>query len=251
MALGAEELTSPATIKAAVAEFVATALFIFVGVGSIVGTLLSGSTAESVALAHGLAIALLVAGIGPISGGHINPAVTFAAVITNRITVTRGAMYIVAQLLGAVVGAFLLRALIADGVLNEIGGAGGHQLADQTIPEINDKIIQGPVIGMLLEATLTFVLVWTVFATAIHPKNSTVIAPLAIGFAILVIHLVAIPLTGAGVNPARTFGPAVAFNEWGDHWVYWVGPLLGGSVAGLLYYFLYIMEEERAPAAAA
>jgi glycerol uptake facilitator-like aquaporin len=87
-----------------------------------------------IALAHGLTIALLVAGIGPISGGHINPAVTFATVITNRISITRGAMYIVAQLLGAVVGALLLKAFIDDSLLKQIPGAGGHSLNTDAVP---------------------------------------------------------------------------------------------------------------------
>lgn len=91
-------------------------------------------------------------------------------------------------------------------------------------------------------------LVWTVFATAVSPKGNAVIAPIAIGFSILVIHLVAIPLTGAGVNPARTFGPMLVFNRWDDWWIYYAGPLLGGGIAGLLYYFLYLREDEKAAA---
>jgi aquaporin TIP len=243
--MGTEELTSPVVIKAAVAEFIATMFFVFIGVGSIAAFLLTGGGGGIViiAVAHGLAIALLVTGIGPISGGHINPAVTFAAMITNRITVTRAGMYIVAQLAGAVVGALLLKLLIASVVLDEIPGAGGHALAEDVVPNA--------VAGMGIEALLTGLLVWTVFASAVSSKGNIVIAPLAIGFAVLVIHLVAVPLTGAGVNPARTFGPALVFGEWDDFWIYYVGPILGAAVASLLYYFLYIMEEEQAPAPAA
>lgn len=242
--LGTEELRSTETIKAAAAEFIATMFFVFVGVGSIAAFIITagGGGIPLIAFAHGLAIALLVAAIGPISGGHINPAVTFAALITNRITVTRAGMYVVAQLLGAVLGALLLKAFISDTVLDQIPGAGGHIIDDQAVPS--------ELAAMGIEALLTGLLVWTVFATAIYRRGNIVIAPLAIGFAILVIHLVAVPLTGAGVNPARTFGPALVFDRWGDHWVYWIGPLLGGAIAGLLYYFLYMMEDERAAAGA-
>ena len=236
MELGVEELTSPATLKATFAEFVATALFVFVGVGSIVAFGVTGSL--DVAFAHGFAIALLVAGIGAISGGHINPAVTFATVITGRITPTRGAMYVVAQLAGAVVGMLLLRAFLIDEIVDATG-AGGHA--------INDAVVPSSLAAVGLEAVGTFVLVWTVFAVAIAPRGgSGIIAPLFIGLAILVAHIVLIPLTGSGINPARTFGPALINNAWTDHWVYWVGPLIGAAAAAITYYVLFLMPEEQA-----
>ncbi|HEY7269118.1 MAG TPA: MIP family channel protein [Dehalococcoidia bacterium] len=240
--MGTSELRSPEAIKATVAEFIATMFFVFIGVGSIASFIATagGGGILMIAVAHGLAIGLLVAAIGPISGGHINPAVTIATVITNRISVTRGGMYIVAQLLGAVLGALLLKLWLDSQVLDQIPGAGGHQLDHNTV--------KSQLAGMGIEAFLTGLLVWTVFATAIDSRGNAIIAPLAIGFAILVIHLVAIPLTGAGVNPARTFGPQVVFNRWHDWWIYYVGPILGGSIAGLLYYYLYMMEGEKAAA---
>ncbi len=261
MELGLEEFSSPIAIKAAIAEFIATAIFVFVGVGSIAAFILSfgGGGVIGIALAHGFAIALLAASIGPISGGAINPAVTFALVITNRITISRGAMYVVAQLLGAVLGAFLLKALLSNELLDLIPGAGGHSLAKAVVPDLPGNVKPvSELTGMGVEAVLTFVLVWTVFATAVSPKGNPAIAPLYIGIAITVIHLVAVPITGAGVNPARTFGPAVAgvggagdTGVWDDHWVYWVGPLIGAAVAGLLFYVLYLMEDENAATAAA
>jgi aquaporin TIP len=163
-------------------------------------------------------------------------------VITNRITVTRGLMYWVAQLLGALLGAALLQVFIVDDVLNGVPGIGGHG--------VNDEVVSSNLAALGIEALLTGLLVFTVFGAAVYPKGNTVIAPLAIGFAILVIHLVAIPMTGSGVNPARSFGPMVVFNRWDDFWIYFVGPLLGGGAAGLLYYFLYMMEDERAAAGA-
>jgi aquaporin TIP len=243
--LGASELTSPDAIRASIAEFIATMFFVFAAVGSIVSFIATagGGGIVLIAFANGLAFALLVASIGPISGGHINPAITFATVVTNRITVTRGLMYVAAQLLGAVLGALLLRLFIDDALLKQIPGAGGNALDRSTVPS--------QLAGVGIEAFLTGLLVWTVFSTAIYRQGNIIIAPLAIGFSILVINLVAIPLTGAGVNPARTFGPALVFNRWDDWWIYYVGPVLGGSIAALLYYFLYLMEEEAAEASAA
>jgi aquaporin TIP len=251
MEVGTAELTSPEAIKATIAELIATMFFVFVGVGSIASYIATagGGGILLIAFAHGLTIALLVAGIGPISGGHINPAVTFATVITGRVTVTRGAMYVAAQLVGAVLGALLLKLLIKDSLLDQIPGAGGHAI----VPD--SEAVSSQLAGMGIEAVLTGLLVWTVFATDIYPKGNAIVAPLAIGFAILVIHLVAIPMTGAGVNPARTFGPAVVgvggagdTTTWSNWWIYYAGPLLGGGVAALLYYVLYLMDADAEPA---
>jgi glycerol uptake facilitator-like aquaporin len=98
--------------------------------------------------------------------------------------------------------------------------------------------------GVIVEAILTFVLVFTVFATATDPPGLGNLAPIAIGFAILIDHFVGVPLTGASMNPARSFGPALVAGEWDDHWAYWVGPLIGGSVAALVYTFVYLNREE-------
>jgi MIP family channel proteins len=245
--LGQEELSSPDALKATFAEGIATLLFVFVGVGSIMAfgasflALADASAFLGIAFAHGLTIALLVTAIGRISGGHINPAVTFGAVVTGKVSVTRGGMYIVAQLIGAVIGAALIKIFIV-GELVDAMGLGAHA--------INDEVVRSAMAGLGIEAVLTFVLVWTVFATAGDPRGNQVIAPLAIGFAVLVIHLAAVPLTGAGVNPARSFGPALVQGEWTDHWIYWIGPLLGGTIAALTYHFVYLTETEE-PARAA
>jgi MIP family channel proteins len=249
--MGMEELRSPETLKAAFAEFLATALFIFFGVGSIVALLATapdlGGGIVIVALSFGLAIALLAAGAGPISGGHINPAVTFAMVITNRISVARGVIYVVAQLLGACLGALLLRAFVTEAILSQIGGAGGNV--------VNEELVLSNVAALGIEATTTFLLVWTIFATAVSPRGAGNLAPVFIGFAVLILHLVSIPLTGAGANPARSFGPALLLpgvddgvvGRFEDHWIYWIGPLIGAALAALLYWFLYLQDEE-APA---
>lgn len=254
-ALGMEELTAPATLKASFAELLATALFVFVGVGSVIiagayGTedaIGAGPGGIAVAITHGLAIVVLVFAIGGISGGHINPAVSFAMVITGRITIARGVMYVIAQLIGATVGALLLRLFIKDPIIEVVPGAGGHA--------VNTGILTN--LGAVgIEAMLTFALVWVIFATAVNPRGLGSLAALAIGFTVLLDHFVGIPLTGASMNPARSFGPALGLpgaNEglpgrWDDQWVYWVGPLIGAAVAAISYYVLYLSDEEQAAA---
>jgi aquaporin TIP len=227
----------PATWRAVIAELIATLLFVFVGAGSVV--VITGVIGVSprddaaaltgIALAHGLAIALLVAGTARISGGHINPAVTFGAVITGRLKLTTGVLYVAAQLTGAVIGALLLEAAVVGDVE---GSLGAHSL--------NLGALDGEGGGVLVEAVLTFVLVFTVFATAIDPRGMANVAPVAIGLAVLVDHLVGVPLTGASMNPARSFGPALVADVWDDHWVYWVGPLAGGGIAALAYYLTFM-----------
>ena len=221
---------------ASFAEFIATLLFVFVGAGAVVatGSLTDGgldpARLVAIALAHGLAITLLVYATANLSGGHINPAVSFAAALTGKISPTKASMYIVAQLGGAVVGALLLKISIP-----EEGNLGAHVLG----PDVTVGM------GILIEIVITFVLVFTVFTTAIDPKGMGRLAPLAIGLAVLVGHIVAVTFTGASMNPARSLGPAVVAGVWSDHWVYWVGPMVGGVLASLIYQVFFV---SRAPA---
>jgi len=219
------EFTSREAWRSTLAEFVATLLFVFLGAGSVVvsGGLPNGDLDAArlgiIALAHGLAIALLVYATANISGGHINPAVTFAAWLTKKISTARGLMFIAAQLSGAVVGALFLLATIPDAADTNLGS---HALG----PDVSVSM------GLLMEIIVTFALVFVIFATAVDPGGMGNLAPLD--------HLVAVPITGASMNPARSFGPALVAGEWSDHWIYWVAPLLGGAGAGLVYQFLFI-----------
>jgi len=227
----------PKIWRSVLAELIATLLFVFVGAGSVVvlGGVNDTGGLVAVALTHGLAIALLVAATAKISGGHINPAVTFGAVITGRMKLSTGVLYFGGQIAGAVIGALLLEAAIVG---QYEGNLGAHSL--------NLELLDGQGAAVLVEAVLTFVLVFTVFATAMDPRGLAGVAPIAIGFAILVDHLVGVPMTGASMNPARSFGPALVADAWDDHWVYWVGPLIGGGLAALVYYFTFMwgIEEE-------
>ena len=215
------------------AEFIATLLFVFLGAGTVVitgkltGGELTAARLVTIALAHGLAISLLVFATAHISGGHLNPAVTFAAMLTKKIGAAKGLMFLVAQLIGAASGALLLLGTIPDAADTTLGA---HALG----PGVSIGM------GLSMEIVVTFALVFVVFATAVDSGGMGNLAPIAIGLIVLVDHLVAVPITGASMNPARSFGPSLVAGEWVDHWIYWVGPLLGGAIAGLLYQFAFI-----------
>ena len=213
-------------LRRGVAEFVGTFALIFVGVGSIVFVQSSGLI--GVAFAHGLTIAIMASAVGHISGGHFNPAVTLAFVVTRRIVPPLAAVYWLAQLAGGVLGALALRGLFP-----------GEANLDQGVPVVNETISVGA--GLGLEALLTFFLVWVIFATAVDPGGAfKSIAGLAIGLTITIDILAAGPLTGAAMNPARALGPELVQNVWGDFWIYLVGPALGAAVAALAYDWLYL-----------
>lgn len=224
------------TWRAALAEFFATLLFVFLGAGTVVvtgGLLKEGLTSArlvAIALAHGLAITLLVAATAKLSGGHINPAVTFGALLTGKINLSKAVAYVVAQLLGATVGAFLLKGAIPAAAQGSLGAHG-----------LGAGVSAGA--GLLAEVVLTFALVFVVFATTMDPKGLGHLAPAAIGLTVLVDHLMGVPVTGASMNPARSFGPALAAGVWDNHGIYWIGPLIGGGLAALVYEFLFLRRE--------
>ncbi|PNS94524.1 hypothetical protein POPTR_018G152100v4 [Populus trichocarpa] len=232
----ADEATRPDAMRAALAELVSTFIFVFAGEGSILaldklykGTGPPASGLLVVALAHALALFSAVASSINISGGHVNPAVTFGSLVGGRISVIRAVSYWVAQLLGSIFAALLLR-LVTNGMIP----AGFH---------VQSEV--GEVHGLLLEMALTFGLVYTVYATAIDPKRGSlgIIAPLAIGFVVGANILVGGPFDGASMNPARAFGPALVGWRWRNHWIYWVGPFLGGGLAALIYEYIVISAE--------
>ncbi|MCS7206619.1 MAG: aquaporin [Dehalococcoidia bacterium] len=223
------------TWRAALAEGIATLLFVFLGAGSAVvsGMFLAAPEAPfppariiAIALSHGLGIALLAWATGHISGGFLNPAITIAAALTRRLGAGRALAYIVAQLGGAVLGAYLLKLVIPAPAQGSLGAT-----------TLGEGMSTGA--GLLAEAVFTFAIAFVVYATAMDGRGPKTLAPLAIGLTIVVDALVGVPLTGASMNPARTLGPAVAAGVWADHWVYWVGPLVGASLAALAYETLF------------
>lgn len=223
-----------------VAEFIGTFALIFIGAGSICADQFlragggSGMGLLGIAVAHGLALGIMVTAVGHISGGHINPAVTIGFWVTKRMTTFETLAYWAAQLAGGVAAAFLLTLLVPEETWRAVQ-LGTPALATD-FPVAN---------GIILEAVLTFLLVFVVFATAVDEKGAFAkIAGFAIGLTITMDILLGGPFTGAAMNPARAFGPALAANSWRHHGVYWVGPLLGGALAGALYSGLFLRKAE-------
>jgi aquaporin Z len=224
--------------RQAIAEFVATFALVFIGAGSVVMAANQQSDLVGVALAHGLVLAVMVSVIGHISGGHVNPAVTISAWVAGKIDSARAVLYIVAQLAGAIAGAGFLRWVMPEDVWR-VGQLGTPLLAG--------FLSTGQ--AVLLEAVLTFFLVFTVFGVAVDDRGAFgKIAGLPIGLVLTFDILVGGPLTGAAMNPARSFGPALVSGTWDDWWVYWIGPIGGGVIAGALYWFAFL--RTRAPVSA-
>ena len=216
------------------AEFLGTFALTFFGAGSIcVDRFLQSSGGVGIlgiALAHGLTIAIMVSALGHISGGHFNPAVTVGVWVTKRINTLDAFGYWVVQVAGAIAAAYLLRAVIPDDTWHAVA-LGTPELA-RDFPRLS---------AMVLEAATSFFLVLVVFATAVDERGVfRSIAGFGIGLTISLGILVAGPFTGAALNPARAFGPAVASGHWTSQGVYWVGPLAGGFIAGLLYDSLFL-----------
>jgi len=216
--------------KQCVAEFIGTFALIFVGVGAIhhMGALPGNAGLLGIAFAHGLTIAVMVSATGGISGGHLNPAVTFGLLVGGKISATRTAAYWFAQLAGASVAGFILLFLFngQEGVLAQAIVANGT-------PDLPAKGVTA-LQGIVVEAILTFFLVFVVYGTAVDGRGPK-IGGLAIGLTVTLDILFGGPFTGAAMNPARTFGPALASGHWNNQMIYWVGPLLGGGLAGLVY----------------
>jgi MIP family channel proteins len=212
--------------KAALAESIGTFTLIFIGAGSILADAMTGGKVgiTGIALAHGLAIATMVSAAGHLSGGHFNPAVTAGFLITGRQPVGHGIAYVIAQLIGASIAAFMLTAVFPEET---------RQAVHLGTPGLGRGVTAGT--GIVVEAVLTFLLVFVIFGVAVDPRGPGTVAGIIIGLVIAMDTLGGGALTGAAMNPARVFGPALFSNFWDNHYVYWVGPILGGAVAALIY----------------
>eukprot|EP00253_Pinus_taeda_P024902 PITA_24902 len=200
--------------RAAIAEFVATLLFLYVTLTTVVEN-------------------------KPKKGGHINPAVTFALFLARRVSLPRALLYIIAQCLGALCGTALVKSI--QGSFYASNGGGSNSVSSGYSKET----------ALLAEIIGTFVLVYTIFSAA-HPKHKArhshipVLAPLPIGLAVFLVSLATTPITGTGINPATSFGLAVIYGHqksWDDLWIFWVGPLIGAAVAAV--YHQYILRAGR------
>jgi MIP family channel proteins len=215
-------------LRLCASELIGTFVLVLIGVGAVNGAKADAQTGAdhlAIATAFGVAVAVMVAATGHISGAHINPAVTLSLLMAGKIKAADAAAYWASQLVGAVLAALALEALLGKGA----AAAGATTVAT------NLSLAQ----GVAIEAVLTFILVLVVFGTAVDMRAQKMPA-LFIGATVAADILVGGPFTGASMNPARSFGPALIGGEWDHHWVYWVGPLIGGALAGLLYTTLFL-----------
>lgn len=218
------------------AEFVGTFALIFIGAGSIMTAAQlagGGYSLIGIAAAHGFVLAVMISALGHVSGAHFNPAVSLGVLLAKGIKPVDFVAYVVTQLVAATVAALALTA-IYDAAVKDATGLG--------TPAIGDAYSVGQ--ALLVEGILTFFLVFTVMAVAVDSRGAfKIVAGLPIGFVVFFDILMGGPVTGAAMNPARWFGPALVSGNWSDAWVYIVGPLAGGAIAALIYVAVILKRE--------
>jgi aquaporin TIP len=224
-------------LKRGVAEFIGTFTLIFVGGGAAafvhVGT--------DAAIANGLAIGVMVTAMGHISGGLFNPAITLGFLVTRRISPKLAGFYWLVQFAGGAFGGLMLKLLLPTAV---------QHAANLGVPALGNGMGAGA--AVVLEAIMTFFLVWVVFGAAVDPGSAfKQVAGLAIGLTISIDVLVGGGLTGAAMNPARAFGPQLAGDHWANGWVWYVGPAAGAVIAAAVYELLYLKQPSTDVAAPA
>jgi MIP family channel proteins len=225
-----------------IAEFVGTLLLVFFITAAVTLYVAAPSQANPnpfidfsvIGLVHVFVLFALIQTLAVISGAHFNPAVTAVMTALRQIKPPDALIYVVAQLAGGVAGALLTRALLKD------EGEG----VDYGVTLVSDRLNGDILPGMVVEAIGTFFLVWVIVGVAVNPRATKEWAALAIGAALGMLVMVLAPLTGAGFNPARSFGPAIVSGEFGGAadflLVYVLAPVLGAVAAGFLYYSLFI-----------
>ena len=226
------------------AEFAGTFTFVFISAGAICADAYLLSTGQSglgllgIGVASGLAYGVMISGLAHISGGHFNPAISIGFWVTRRLSTVHAIAYSVAQLAGGVAAAYAVKLVLPDSTWTPKALA-------SIAPDLGGDFTRAH--GIALEAVLTFFLVLIVFATAVDKNGAaSKIAGFAAGLAITMGALFGGPFTGAAMNPARSFGPALATIHWQNHGVYWAGPLLGGVVAAFLYDRIFLRNQPPA-----
>uniref|UniRef100_A0A0B6Y9H0 Aquaporin n=1 Tax=Arion vulgaris TaxID=1028688 RepID=A0A0B6Y9H0_9EUPU len=218
-----EDLLSPNLWLALSAEFIGTLAITLFGCGS----WLTDTGVVQIALTFGLTVATVNWVFKHISGGHFNPAVTSAALFTRRVSIIRGVLFIIVQLAGAIAAAGILYRLTPSRPQRNLGA--NFLSVDTTSTQ-----------GFFIEFLITFVYVLAFYASGDEKRSDLQgSAPLIIGLAVVACHLFAVPYTSAGMNPARSFGPALITLTWRNHWVFWVGPVSGAVLAGLVYDYIF------------
>ncbi|XP_060576032.1 aquaporin AQPAe.a-like [Ruditapes philippinarum] len=212
--------------RAVLAEFVATVLFVFIGTMS---ASYGGYDYTRIAFTFGLMIAVCIQMFGHVSGGHMNPAVSLAMAVATKISPSRAIVYIKAQCAGGILGSLLLKWVLPSRFHENLG-----------MTTLYSELSEGQ--GLVCEIVFTFILVMSIFGTT-DPNRALFGSPaLGIGFTVAVVHLAAIPFTGASMNPARSFASSAVStgdNAFDNHWIYWVGPIIGGVAAAIVYKFLF------------
>ncbi|XP_069828264.1 aquaporin-5-like [Dendropsophus ebraccatus] len=223
-----KNLCSGPFLRAVMAEFLGTLLFVFFGLGSALAWPSALPTILQISLAFGLAIGTLVQVIGHVSGAHLNPAVTLAFLVGSQISLLKCIFYILAQMLGAVAGAGLLYELTPSKVRGNLA-----------INSVNEETSAGQAVAV--ELFLTMQLVLCVFGTTDSRRTDNTGSPaISIGLSVTLGHLLGIYFTGCSMNPARSFGPAIIMGLYSYHWVFWVGPMCGAIFGSLIYNYILV-----------
>ncbi|MHB8646359.1 MAG: aquaporin [Thermomicrobiales bacterium] len=219
-------------VRALIVEFIGPFALVFVGAGAIIAT--QGGDLVAIALAHGLAIGLLVAAAGHVSGGVYNPALTIGLAIARKLSPTLVIPYIVVQLLGATAAALCLKAVFPSAAIDKVSLG---------VPAVGKGFGTGG--AFVAEVIMTFFLMFVVYGTAVDERGPRAIAALAIGLTITMDIFVGGAASGAAMNPARHFGPALIGNHWANWWLWWLAPIIGAILAAALY--AYVLQVQSAP----
>ena len=226
---------SPTIVHKLAAEVLGTFVLVFFGCGA---ALMSGGDYVATGLTFGLTVVVMAYAVGRISGGHFNPAVTVAMIATRRIDGATGGAYIGAQLLGGLCGAIGVRLVTDETLRNAV------QLGAPAVGAGHSNTN-----ALVMEAILTFFLVFVIFGAAVDPRSSKSIAGLVIGLTITMDILAGGPVSGGAMNPARWFGPAVVQTQFDDFWIWIIGPIAGALIAAFLYNDVLLKDVRATPAA--
>lgn len=217
-------------MKRYIAEMLGTMVLVLLGCGSAVFNGGVGTTAQvlTVAFAFGLSVVAMAFAIGSISGCHINPAITLGCLLTGRISGKDAGMYMLFQVIGAIIGSTIIYLLVSGYAVNPAGtftGANGYAESTSTLT------------AFLAEAIFTFIFVLVVLGVTDSKKGNSSLAGLAIGLTLVLIHIVCIPITGTSVNPARSIGPAIyqGGEALSQLWLFIVAPFVGAALSALVW----------------
>ena len=223
-------------LKKAIVEFVGTFALCFMGIGAIVMT--GGENLVAIALAHGLAIGLLIMAAGHISGGFFNPAVTLGMFVTRRLSAYDTVVYIIAQMLAAVAGTLFVLAAFPESMRDAV---------NLGVPTVGAGYSTGN--ALIAEIVTTFFLIFVIFGVAVDQRSAKAVGGLAIGLTITMGIFATGAISGAALNPARWFGPALIGGHWDNFWIWIIGPIVGAVVAALIFNDVLLigegLEDER------